>query len=266
MKSTQRHPGGVGYIEDYIRDEPEVAEEHWQQVENRLPAAFDALDDGTALDDPAVVETLRDCLALHWARSRTLKAMHDSYLPQIEAKARLDMAGDPNIAAIFYDRYKFWPAGPQALDVLAADFARELVAEFEKGEFLRERAFFNFDKAKTLAANAGLQIARPGEGEFVISDDPAQSLRGGHGGVGPLGGVPWGEADTIVLPLGPLHVLSLGAQHEWVELDEDGVRNINGAQIASAHERVIYRLRDGLHDKILRIRQETDAARGAHKE
>jgi hypothetical protein len=38
---------GIGYVPDYIIWEPDRAELVWQQVENRLPDAFTAVQDGT---------------------------------------------------------------------------------------------------------------------------------------------------------------------------------------------------------------------------
>jgi hypothetical protein len=63
-------PSRVGRVKKYIKYDPQMYEDYWNaEVENHLPTAFAAVDNGTIFDHPDLVKVLKDCIALHWARS-----------------------------------------------------------------------------------------------------------------------------------------------------------------------------------------------------
>ena len=71
-------PSRVGRVPKYMKFRPQEHEDRWNaEVENHLPVAFAAVDDGTILDRPGLVSVLKDCIALHWARSAAYKQAHE---------------------------------------------------------------------------------------------------------------------------------------------------------------------------------------------
>jgi hypothetical protein len=218
-------------------------------MEDRLPGVLQAVDDGTALGDPDALEVLRDCLAVHMARSRDLAAL-DDVVWRVAGPAAVDrlaarLAGDPRVADSFRLRHSgLEPAGREALVMEAKAIAGELLgtstADVEASSFRADRMLDLYQQARHRLDGAGVEIGVAREGEFLISDAPAQSLKAGHRGVGPRGGVPWSTASTIVMPIGRRAFLGVGPQNAYFDIDRAQVDQMNRMQIASAYESVAW--------------------------
>jgi Protein of unknown function (DUF4238) len=236
-------PAAVGYVEDYIRAEDSIeAERRWQAMEDRLPDALAAVDAGSLFELPTHVDTIRECMAVHWGRSRTVQEVDRRHRRPATEMARRELV--------------------QARE---ADFAREFersrgrVAEtFEDllsvaEEMLpydasaMERLFVstvheNVDEALELLGQRSLAIlTATGKAQFLLGDIPALTISATSGGAGPLGGVPWDEADSIVIPLGPLHLAAFGAEDGFQAANDHVVSILNKKQAAAALERIVYR-------------------------
>jgi hypothetical protein len=68
--------------------------------------------------------------------------------------------------------------------------------------------------------------------EFLIADTPAVSFNPARPTVGLLGGVPYPEATTILLPLGPRHLACVARKPAWFHLEPRWVRSMNSVQVA----------------------------------
>jgi hypothetical protein len=234
-------PKGVCYSTDIDQADPVGSEQLWKTVEDRLPEALDAVEAGTVLKDPGLSNVLRECLALHWARSRTLISMYEQALPRILDRQEREMWADPDLVSVFRDQHHgLWPAGPAGLMEAARGVRERVEKNFKESGFVGSRFLANFYEAKSRADGVSLQIGVSRGTGFLIGDAPAQSLKTGHRGVGPLGGVPWGEANTVFMPLGPHHVMSLNRTDEYVDMNEDNVRIVNRIQIVAAHQHVVW--------------------------
>lgn len=248
-----RPPAAVGYVMDYLTAAASQAEQYWGEVENRLPAALAVVDDETVFEHTEHVETLKDCLALHLARSRTFRAIYDRLVQPRLAQIWERLMSDPAAVAEFRARHNgLWPAGPEALASVVTP-AVEQAEMTLSAQFFRDQVMEHYEKARQLVAGTALQIARPEDGEFLIGDSPAQSLAAGSTGIGPLGGIPWDGGTTIILPLGPGHLLGRSKEYRWVSLDAAGVRKLNSAQVGSAQDRVMYRPGSGLGASVREI-------------
>lgn len=69
-----RTPGQVGYQLDFIKNSSIRWEKRWSLVETRTPLALGAIDDGTLFEKEALVDVLKDLLAIHFARSVVVQA------------------------------------------------------------------------------------------------------------------------------------------------------------------------------------------------
>ena len=112
----------------------------------------------------------------------------------------------------------------------------DALAKLDASSFTADRMDALYDRALPLVKRGEIVIGLARAPELIISDTPAQSLRHGHPGVGPLGGVPWDRAGTIVMPIGPRHVILLGTKAEYRDLDAEAVADLNAAQVVAADE------------------------------
>ena len=221
--------------------DPAGFEAVWRQIEDRLPAAFDKVEAGTAVTDPVTVDLLRNCLAVHMARTKDLIALHEG-IWRVWADRNIDaLAQDRRTAESFRrNRRGLVPVGPEALRQEGQAIVGRSVAAIEASSFRADRMLELYREARKRLARVGLEIGVADSGEFLISDAPAQTLRAGSPGVGFLRGVAWGNATTIIMPIGRRHLLAVGAQNAYLHLDRTAVDYLNRCQVQAAHEFVAW--------------------------
>lgn len=90
IEGTERllPPQVVGFVRGFIRRDAAEAERLWQQTERRLSKVFAAVDDHTILEEPDLLDVLRDAIAMHWARSKTLLAVFEQTWRRLRGKRR----------------------------------------------------------------------------------------------------------------------------------------------------------------------------------
>lgn len=226
-------PSAVGAVSDFISHDRQGAEERWGAIETRAQSAFDAVDNGSALDSTETVELLKDLLALHWGRSHAIRIIYEQGIRKLLDAQQIEMLSDDSLPEVFTELTGgLVAAGPGALEYAAEKMRLLVEGEFASGEFFAGRVLANVEKAKSKLVDYNLEICVTEEGEFLLGDNPAATLRGGHSGVGPLGGVPWEDADTLMLPLGPKHVLGVrSGAPAWHSFSPDQANQLNRAQI-----------------------------------
>jgi hypothetical protein len=108
----------IGYVPDYVIYEPDAVEAVWRVVEDQLPAAFAAVDDGTIFSNARLVAVLTDALALHSARSKAYKNVHNLILDRVvdRQKTVFRERGAHLLESAFVDRYGRAPEGSADLD------------------------------------------------------------------------------------------------------------------------------------------------------
>jgi hypothetical protein len=261
LRDGSTHPAAprdVGFVKYFIRVDPAAAERRWQEVEGRLPQVFAALDDRTLLDQPHVVELAKRCLALHAARSLTFREVHKiSKERGMQETFKVLMQSPEDLDAAFYQRTGLYPAGLGARELEARRQVEEAADQLlGDGRYFNDRVEANLGRVMELLSSAVVEVvyAAEGAGEFLIADDPALALRKDRFGVGPLGGVPWQEADTIAMPLGPRHIIAAAQVATWHEFDTAKVRRCNEISLANAHQRVFYRPNSGAREVVQEIR------------
>jgi hypothetical protein len=152
------------------------------------------------------------------------------------------------LAAAFYYKYGLYATGPEAL----AHINNELHDPLDRvvdGSWFATRLRANFDAARQRFQREHLEIAEvPAEQQFLIGDAPVLSLYR-HGTTGPLPyfRAPLDEAGTVVLPIGPRHLASLGRAERWVALDANVVDEMNKYQVLAAKDWVMYHPSCGLN-------------------
>ncbi len=220
--------------------DPMRFEQTWKHVEDRLPAAFAAVDDGTIFSRLDLVELLKECLAIHLARGTTVSRVHAQAAKDLREWLVPTFAARLWIDDSFRQEHGFYPAGPEGRRMQAEKMLDDGLANLGTTSFTPDRMTALFDSVRPLVFSAELEIGIARQGEFLISDTPAVSQRAGHAGVGPLGGVPWDRASTITMPIGRAHTLALGRKAQFIDLGQQEVEQLNESQIRGAANAVAW--------------------------
>jgi hypothetical protein len=241
-------------IENFIYDDPARAERTWGDHERRLGDFYGALTEERLFDDPRALQTARTMLALHAARSYTMRDVSLRAQALAKEKVAHDLVAkypDELIAEIHKRALLFVPITYGVL----LDEARRAVDRNSGplvlgGPVFRDRLFAHFRRARQLMkAQAGLEVFVPAnpDSEFVIGDDPVLVPSAQMDGrFGPRHGVGWLEAKTFVMPFSPRHVIAVGPANVWREVNDDVVRWINLHQLLQSRRHLVTRRGSGL--------------------
>lgn len=234
-------PGGVCWVSAIRPQDPVTFEGLWKRVEDHLPKVLEAISARRVLDD-RLAGLVRDCLAIHLARSKTLLTLHELALPryedEVERSVLRNPANEPALERRFFHQHGLWPAGSDGLAMAIAEERKKVRPTLEA--MMPDSFKDNYEKARGLMGNEPVEVCVAREGEFLIGDAPAQSLKSGHPGVGPFGGVPWTEATAFVLPLNRRNAVSLAQEAHYVDIDAEGVELLNRIQVVSAHDHIMW--------------------------
>lgn len=229
-------PGAVCFTKDLKPKDPFAFEELWKSVEDVVGEALQAVDDGTIFSDERLTGLLRQCLALHFARSLTILRMASDLAPIMMKNAEERMLHDPRLVSLG----GLIPAGPEGREIMARSSRERIESQWFRPDLLiPERFMANFQVALRRVEGHPFEIAVAEDGEFLIGDAPAQTFDPAKG-VGPLGGVPWDQAKTVLMPLGRRHAMGLAPVSKYVTFDRPGIEFLNGIQIARAEQRVMW--------------------------
>jgi Protein of unknown function (DUF4238) len=231
---------GVGVVDDFVLVDSEATERLWQQVEDRLNRATDAALDGTALGDPTHLSTLKDAVALHFARNpQTLTVHNQSFADALDR--HLDQtARTPLAAEAFRRRYGLVRAGSEALRLGAEASQERLVTLHRGGGLFRLSVQRFFEKVRDRFDVKGVEIlTASGSKEFLLGDVPAITIAA-TGAYGLSQGVTIDEADKIVMPLTPRLLVAIGPPNASRTITDDEVDSYNEMQVREARDYVVY--------------------------
>ncbi|NUK86281.1 DUF4238 domain-containing protein [Streptomyces lunaelactis] len=231
----------VGWIKDFVPYASASLEALWAEVEQKLPPVFHAVPQGTALGDPHALAVLRDLIALHYVRSQHYRDTFHRIFKEAHAEQRrwLLAEGQQLLRAATLQRTGLDTPGRQALAVRADELLSTMVESYGNGSLLRVRIEDSFRTAREWVAGVGLEILQAEEGEFLIGDNPAMTLRTEDEQL--IYGMALGDAHTAVLPLGPRHTLALGAADGAGSVPRAWVDRMNVLQVKTARRRVFTR-------------------------
>ncbi|MFF4054868.1 hypothetical protein ACFYZ8_09360 [Streptomyces sp. NPDC001668] len=82
-----------------------------------------------------------------------------------------------------------------------------------------------FHKVRAMASTWRLEVLMPETGQFLIGDNPAVTIR--REGTNVSYGVAFGVANTLVLPIGPGHLLALGPENVMGTVSRSVVDELN---------------------------------------
>jgi hypothetical protein len=246
-REYDKSPRSVGRVEQFVKYEPEAAEAEWQTIETRLRDAFKAVDDGSIFSQPDHIEAIKDCIALHWARSKVYKELHETLLEAGREWHKQQWQYNWHLlVAAFVSKYGLYPAGPEALDHIN-DLVYRPPDIITSGELFAARVRLLVNRARDYFKDQALQIGRAtGSEQLLIGDAPVLCFKRGESGLLRDFRAPLFEAMPVVLPIGPRHVATLGGQQKWISLESSGIEKLNLHQVLAAKDWVMYHPSSGL--------------------
>lgn len=258
-------PGGVAYREHFVKIDSLETERIWGRVEQDLRAALLAAYSRRILGQPKRLVVIKEAVALHFARSPDVLDGEAATLHQTIESLRAQCLGNwsliENLYYLKHQRYP--PRGDRARNEIADDLlaqTRQLVAS---GALFRLRVVDLFEKARDMAGSMGVRILRPRRGEFLIGDVPAIPFDATSGAFGLSGGVTFGNATTVVLPLGPRRLAALTHGPDSFEaISGAEVDELNRLQVANARTHVAFRRGSGLDRLVRQVAAERPSSTG----
>jgi len=229
----RRHSFGARIFETtFDGHDPHRSEALWQGVETRAGLVLEHLNDRTVLEDATAVHTVRELMAVHWARSRGLMTAREIVTDRVVEESKLNLLQTkPHLLADAYlAEVGLVPTTQDQLEWIS-NIVHDRVAAAGKEQWHSDRNPENLDQAITMFARSELQVGYPPAGaQLVIGDSPVLLTRQGQPGVGPHQGIAIGDADHIAMPITPSILVSLGTQPAIVDLTPDVVAWYNQRQ------------------------------------
>jgi hypothetical protein len=259
-KARLLSPREVGKLRDFVQIDSEGTEQLWGRTEQELPAAIDAARTRRVLQNTKHVAVIKDAIALHFARSLdTLQSVNQSWQQTLDAARAAYLADQPAMEELFYRKHGFAASGSAVAEEIADDLLRTAKDLYENGAYFRLRVVDVFEEAGRMAASARLEIIRPSRSNsrFLLGDVPAISYDARRGSLGIPGGVPFGDATTVFMPLTPTRLAALSRTDRYEAVPSWAVRQVNAFQVAKAHDYVYMHPDSGLQAFVLSERPPT---------
>lgn len=225
-----------GWADTFVAFDSASAEKLWDSVERGAHAAIEAVHAGTPFADPLHVEALRDLIVLHYVRSHRYRDVYTNAFETVRVKVRREVVGrfpDP-LRREALRQTGLHLASEGALNAFAGRLVEqsEVTQGFGTGALFRTSIESMFNRVRATASNWRLEVLTPENGQFLIGDNPAVTVR--------TDTRPWsynmaiGDAHSIVLPITPRHLLALGRNNIVSTIPRALMDQINIVQIRAA--------------------------------
>lgn len=241
-----------GGTPDVLR-QPIEHERRWSRdVERHLPYAFKLLDDGTLLDHPKAIESLKRCMVLHVARSQMVlevaRLTQGLFADQVEQ----NVLGEFHPVAVGRALTGLTLPKEAAREVVSGRISEMFDQYLREDDFLATLFDELYAKGQERLERFSLEVLEAAEDEFLMSDSPVSFWDRDTDRVGFSQGVSWTTASSVFMPLGPLHVVGLSRIPGWRTISARMVETINAVQIRGSIQEVYLRPGSGLDVTIAR--------------
>jgi hypothetical protein len=169
-----RNTRSIGRLKDFVKIDGDTTEALWEKTEQNLRAAIDAAQSKSVLKDATHVETLKDAIALHFARSLEMLEAHRRLWEAAIDEMRDYYATHPVEAnQLYYLKHGLYAGTSQlAAEEMSKDLSDTTRKIYEDGTIFRLRVVELFELAQAVSRTMGLQVVRSASGEFLIGDSP----------------------------------------------------------------------------------------------
>ncbi|MFD8823811.1 DUF4238 domain-containing protein [Streptomyces sp. NPDC059605] len=241
-------PRACGAAMDFVAFDSASAENLWGSVETRVPAALAAVQAGTPFADPLHVEVLRDLVVLHYVRSHRYRSVYTSAFKTVRVNVRSELLSryPEHVRREALRQTGLHLPGSGSLGSFAERLIEqsEVTQDFGSGKLFRSSIENVFNKVRAMAAKWHLELLTPQGGQFLIGDNPALTVRTD---TRPFSyNMAFGDAHSIILPIGPRHLLALGPENLLGSIPRSVVDETNTVQILAADRYVYMHPRSGL--------------------
>jgi hypothetical protein len=248
-----RGPKGVGKIADFVPQASRSAEELWSETERQIPQLLRMCDSDAILDEPDAASVLRDVVALHYVRNRSLWRTHQRAYGDGRLRIRQGVRLAPGYEEDFRRRFGRMPGSDEDHEFFfEMVLARTWDVDFNSGLLFRASVERMFERCREWMSSRPIQLAHPSSGELLIGDVPVISLDA-RGRLGPDEGVALGDAVQIFMPLTPRSLVAFGPAAVG-DVSANVVDELNSFQVRAAHEFVFVRPSSGLEQFVRDVR------------
>ncbi|TDU83992.1 uncharacterized protein DUF4238 [Kribbella voronezhensis] len=236
--------GNAGRVQDLLRIGSASAEKLWKVTEDEIGQAIADIRDQELLASPHSMSILRDAIALHFARSKSLVPFLECAEDRISLET-IVIRHREQLTAFFVAEYGGLPTENQLIS-LAKDLTVDGRALVASDAWPRARVEQVFEMLKRNASHE-LILVRPdaGAGEFLIGDTPAVAYR--HAVALGESRIGWNRADEIVMPFAPDLAICLApksaasALERLARVPPSRVDILNARQVGAAIDYVFHR-------------------------
>jgi hypothetical protein len=245
---------------------PGRLEQMWnKEVEMRLPYAFELIEQKKLFDNPEAVRTIKNCIALHWARAfsitELIKRLQVVYANQVATRLLSQVTPAQAIEAM---------TGLTVTGLGAYDIARSRIVDafdqhLKSEHFLEQQFIAHYNAAKGRVDFSKLEVWEATTSEFLMADIPVVTWDKAKDVVGVLNGANWGNTDVIYMSLGPKYVVALSKEYRYYNAGARAVEGLNVLQIRGAYKEVYFRAASDLGTVITKALRQSRAKRGGDK-
>jgi hypothetical protein len=240
-------PTRFGKIPNYLRFASSSAEDLWGATETRLHDPLEAIKRDDQLVTPTHKAAIRDAVALHFIRSIPTAALHLTTWAERRQAARQQWRDNPQMLQwIHVNVFGWWTNDPERLELALDEFYRPVDELVASDAVFRVSLEDRFERVRKGFEAFDLKVLNSRDREFLIGDVPVLTRREGHAGLGIFDGVGLANADEIVMPLTPQHLVVLGQGSESRPATNDEVDYYNTLQVRIAYRFVHLRPNSGL--------------------
>jgi hypothetical protein len=236
----RRFPAGLCYVKDLHPSNPQAFEGVWRGPEDHFPEILASVESGTIHGDGRLPALLLDFVALHIARSESIRVMSDSILPQILDRQISAARYDPRLLQDYFQRTGLIVHGAEGRSTLTEQLRVRMEMRIAQEPLIANQFVRQYERVADFLRGRSFDIIVASSGEFLLSDIPVALVRSNHPGVGTLGGVRVDGADQILMPLSRRHAVGISATDSYVEVPSAITEWLNHVQICSAQRRVMW--------------------------
>ncbi|WP_159039789.1 DUF4238 domain-containing protein [Streptomyces sp. TP-A0356] len=250
-----------GWVENFVAVDSPSIEALWGDVERRVPAALAAAHAGTPFTDPLHVAALRDLVVLHYVRSLHYRDVHTDAFQRARTRlvAKAISQYPEQLRREALRETGLHLSGPASLGAFAERLIERssVMRDHESGKLFRTSIEDTFHQMRDLASTRRLEVITPETGQFLIGDNPALTLSVERSRT--MYGMAFGDAQTLILPIGPRHMLSLGPENVMLTVPQSFVDRLNAVQVHAADRYVYMHPESGLEPFVERAAQRRPA-------
>jgi hypothetical protein len=240
-----------GGVDDQDLAAPDDIEKVWSNdVEKRLPYAFARLAAGELVNDQAAIQTVKNCIVLHWARGFVLPAILSGLIPSKADEITSSLLEKFTAAEIMHALTGRYLVSSNMTELLKGRIYSDFMENIRIDRFVDKQFLEQYRKGQELVEPYSLEIWYSPDNEFLISDTPVVSYNKDTDKVGVLQDVAWSKADALFMPLGPHHVVALAKKPDVRAANARMVERLNVYQVRGALHEIFYRPGSGLGDII----------------